>query len=38
MDANAGNFYLAEKEFDETIEAFNALGFPVRTVCPHGTR
>lgn len=36
LDANSGNYDLAEKEFDETLLLFENSGFDVKTVCPHG--
>lgn len=36
LDANSGNYDLAEKEFDETLLLFENFGFEVKTVCPHG--
>jgi hypothetical protein len=36
LDANDGDFAVAGKEFREYLAAFEALGFQVRTVCPHG--
>ena len=36
LDANKGNYTLAEKEFDITLMRFEEQGFKVETVCPHG--
>lgn len=36
LDANDGNYVMAMNEFSENIKKFNALGFEVKTVCPHG--
>ena len=36
LDSNNGDFELALKEFEETINNFKKYGFIVKTVCPHG--
>ena len=36
LDANNGDYDLAEKEFDKTLLQFENQGFKVETVCPHG--
>ncbi len=36
LDANNGNFDVANDEFAKIIKAFAFYGFEVRTVCPHG--
>ena len=36
LDANLGNINLAKLEFQETLNKFKSMGFPVVSVCPHG--
>lgn len=36
LDANAGDFKKATEEFKKTVVEFEAAGFPVKSVCPHG--
>tara|TARA_B110000902_G_C14132424_1_gene522515 strand:- start:20 stop:853 length:834 start_codon:yes stop_codon:yes gene_type:complete len=36
LDANNGDFALAQINFDEVLMKFESLGMKVRTVCPHG--
>lgn len=36
LDSNNGDFELATREFEETINNFKEYGFNVKTVCPHG--
>lgn len=36
LDANDGDYKLAEEEFDQTLSKFSNIGLEVKTVCPHG--
>lgn len=36
LDANLGDYDKATAEFDRTVKKFEAAGFKVKSVCPHG--